>query len=93
LCRVTAGDPKTDREDSLKLLFQEHDMLYLIFHHSGDSITFIAPNAMLVRKGDSVRISSEKNSIVFFRKGEAVAADSLSQTLTGFSRPFFLKKK
>jgi hypothetical protein len=92
-CRVTAGVPQTDREDSLKVLFQEHDMLYLIFHHAGDSIIFIAPNAGLVRKGDSVRVSSEKNTIVFFREGEAVAADSLTQTLTGFTRPFFLKKK
>jgi len=92
-CRVTAGNPQTDREDSLKLLFKEHDMLYLIFRHSGDSITFIAPNAGQVNKGDSVRVSSEKNSIQFFRDGEPVASDKLSQTLTGFTRPFFLKKK
>src|SRR5690348_16215033 len=59
-CRLTSGNPQTHREDSLKRLFKEHDMLYLIFHHAGDSIIFIVPNGKLVAKGDSVRISSEK---------------------------------
>ena len=30
---------------------------------------------------------------LFFRKGELVTSDQLSHTLTGFSRPFFLKQK
>src|SRR5688500_3361176 len=37
-CRLTSGDPQVDREDSLKRLFKEHDMLYLVFHRSADSI-------------------------------------------------------
>jgi hypothetical protein len=92
-CRITSGDPQVDREDSLKQSFKEHDMLYLIFHRSGDSIIFIVPNGNLVAKGDSVRVSSRKNIIQFFREGEPVATDQLSNTLTGFSRPFFMKKK
>ena len=68
-------------------------MLYLIFHHSGDSIIFIIPNGKLVSKGDSVWVSSEKNTIQFFRDGKQVATDQLSSTLTGFGRPFFLKGK
>src|SRR5688572_29175122 len=58
-CRLTAGDPQVDREDSLKSSFKEHDMLYLIFHRSADSIIFIVPNGNLVSKGDSVRVSSQ----------------------------------
>ena len=92
-CRITSGNPQVDREDSLKQSFKEHDMLYLIFHRSGDSIIFIVPNAKQVAKGDSVRISSEQNAIQFFRDKKQVAADQLSTTLTGFGRPFFLKKK
>jgi hypothetical protein len=92
-CRLTAGDPQVDREDSLKVLFKEHDMLYLIFHRSADSIIFIIPNGNLVAKGDSVRVSSQKNTIRFFRDGQPVATDQLSNTLTGFGRQFFLKKK
>jgi hypothetical protein len=92
-CRLTSGNPQTDREDSLKRLFKEHDMLYLIFHQSGDSIVFIFPNAKLVAHGDSVRVSSEENRIQFFRNKQQVATDQLSTTLTGFGRPFFLKKK
>ena len=92
-CRVTAGDPQVHREDSLKKSFKEHDMLYLIFHRSADSIIFIVPNGKLVAKGDSVRVSSQSNSIQFFREGEVVASDELTNTLTGFGKPFFLKGK
>ncbi|HTF21796.1 MAG TPA: hypothetical protein VK658_27140 [Chryseolinea sp.] len=92
-CRLTSGNPQIDREDSLKRLFKHHDMLYLIFHRSGDSIIFLIPNGKHVRMGDSVRISSERNSIQFCRGGMEVATDQLSNTLTGFSRPFFLKGK
>jgi len=92
-CRLTSGDPQTNREDSLKQSFKEHDMLYLIFHRSADSIIFIVPNGNLVSKGDSVRVSSEKNTIEFFRDKKQVATDQLSNTLTGFGRPFFLKGK
>lgn len=93
-CLLTRGDPRIDREDSLKRSFKHHDMLYLIFKRSGDSITFVLPNrANLVAKGDSVRVSSGKNSIEFFRAGKPVATDSLTETLTGFSRPFFLRDR
>jgi hypothetical protein len=92
-CRLTAGDPQVDREDSLKRLFKTHDILYLIFDRAEDSITFIVPNGNLVVKGDCVRVSSQQNSIQFFRAGKQVATDSLTATLTGFSRPFFLKGK
>jgi hypothetical protein len=92
-CRLTAGDPQVDREDSLKRLFKTHDILYLIFDRAEDSITFIVPNGNLVVKGDCVRVSSQQNSIQFFRVGKQVATDSLTATLTGFSRPFFLKGK
>ena len=90
-CLLTAGDPQVDREDSLKKLFKAHDMLYLIFKRSADSITFIVPNGNLVAKGDCVRVSSQQNTIQFFRAGKQVATDSLSATLTGYGRPFFLK--
>jgi hypothetical protein len=59
-----------------------------------DSITFNLPNhASLVAKGDSFRVSSRENKIQFFRDGKPLVADSLSETLTGYSRPFFLKKR
>lgn len=92
-CRVTSGNPQSQREDSLKLSFKEHDMLYLIFKQSGDSIVFLIPNGGLVKTGDSVRVSSKENSIQFFRDRKQVASGELSTTLTGFGRPFFLKWK
>jgi len=93
LCRVTAGHPQAHREDSLKTLFKQHDMLYLIFHQAADSIIFIVPNANQVSPGDSVRVSSKHNTIEFFRAGQAEATISLSDALTGYSRPFFMKEK
>lgn len=93
-CLLTAGNPQIDREDSLKKLFKTHDMLYLIFKRSADTITFVLPNqASMVAKGDSVRVSSRENSIQIFRAGKPIATDSLTETLTGYSRPFFIKKK
>src|SRR6185436_11833170 len=80
-CLLTTGDPQIYREDSLKKLFKQHDMLYLIFKRSTDSITFVLPNhANLVSKGDSVRVSSHKNMIQFFRAGKPVFTDSLTET-------------
>jgi len=93
-CLLTEGDPQIHREDSLKPMFQEHDMLYLIYERSADSIIFILPeHADRVAKGDSVRVSSQRNSIQFFRAGKLTASDSLSDALTGFGRPFFMKRK
>ena len=93
-CILTEGDPQIHREDSLKLLFQEHDMLYLIYKRSGDSIIFIMPNhADKIAIGDSVRVSSWENNITFFREGNVVVNDPLSDALTGFGRPFFLRRK
>lgn len=92
-CTLTDGDPQTHREDSLKRLFKEHDMLYLIFKRSGDSIVFIVPDSKQLAKGDSVRVSSEANTVRFFRDGKQIATDQLTSTLTGYSRPFFLKRK
>jgi hypothetical protein len=93
-CRVTGGaSPQVDREDSLKRSFKEHDMLYLIFHKSADSIVFLVPYGNLVAKGDSVTVSSQKNNIQFFRDGNRTVDAQLSKTLTGFGRPFFLKGK
>jgi hypothetical protein len=93
-CILTTGDPHVDREDSLKRSFKHHDMLYLIFKRSDDSITFVLPNhANRVTKGDSMRVSSRENRIQFFRDGKPIVIDSLSESLTGYSRPFFMKKK
>ena len=93
-CLLTQGDPQVYREDSLKKLFKDHDMLYLIFKRSGDSLTFVLPNHInLIAQGDSLRISSNKNYIQFFRGSKLIVTDSLTETLTGFSRPFFLKSK
>lgn len=93
-CVLTSGNLQSGREDSLKRLFKHHDMLYLIFRRSGDSITFVLPHhAHQVAKGDSLRVSSRENRIQFFRAGKPLVADSLNETLTGFNRPFFLKDK
>lgn len=93
-CRITAGNPQPHLEDSLKRLFKEHDMLYLIFRHSGDSILFIIPEkGKEIAKGDSIRISSSENTLQVFRNGRQVLINPLTSTLTGFSRPFFFKEK
>jgi hypothetical protein len=92
-CRITSGDPKVHREDSLKKLFTQHDMLYFVFHRVADSIIFILPEAKMIEKNDSVRVSSKENSIQVFRGDEKVFSDEMTDVVTGFGRPFFIKKK
>lgn len=93
-CLLSSGNPLVSREDSLKSYFKEHDMLYFIFKRSADSITFILPEHIRqIEKGDCVRVSSSANRIQFFRGRNTLVDDSLTEMLTGFSRPFFLKKK
>src|SRR5436190_21365585 len=41
---ITDGNPRVEREDSLKKLFKQHDMLYLIYKHSANSIVRILPD-------------------------------------------------
>jgi hypothetical protein len=89
--RITAGDPKTSREDSLKRHFKKHDMMYLIYKHSSDSIIFILPYANQVRKGDSLRISSSENRIEIFRNHQSVFHHPLSESLVAYQRPPFVK--
>ena len=92
-CVLKSGNPQIHREDSLKRLFKEHDMLYLVFERSADTITFLIPNANLVAKGDSVVVSSSHNTIEFVRADRQIAKSELTATLTGFARPFFMKRE
>lgn len=93
-CVLTHGDPQIEREDSLKRHFKQHDRLFLIFKRSADSLYFMLPEKIkLVAQGDSVRVSSRENSISFFREGKPLMTDSLTETLIGYSRPFFMKRE
>lgn len=93
-CILTAGNPQIDREDSLKMLFKEHDMLYFIFKRKADFITFVLPSqAGKVAIGDSLSVSSRRNRIEFFRDGKQVAVDSFTRVLTGYGTPSFLRGK
>jgi hypothetical protein len=89
---ITDGNPRLEREDSLKKLFKQHDMLYLIYKRSANSIVFIVPDVHDAAKGDSMRVSSENNIVRFFRDGKEVSSSPLTKTLTGYGRPWFLKK-
>lgn len=87
--RITAGNPQTQREDSLKKFFKKHEMLYLVFKRSSDSINLILPYANRVSKGDSIRIDSKENLILVFRQGEEVTRAPMSESLTAFQGPPF----
>lgn len=89
--RIIAGDPKIYREDSLKRHFKTHDMMYLIFRHSSDTILFVLPFANQVQKGDSIRFSSTKNRIEAFRNHQSVFYHPLSESLIAYKRPPFFK--
>lgn len=89
--RIMAGDPKIYREDSLKRHFKKHDMMYLIFKNSSDTIMFILPFANQVQKGDSIRFSSTENRIEVFRNHQSVFHHPLSESFVAYSRPPFFK--
>lgn len=92
-CRIGRGHPDASREDSLKALFKEHDMLYMIFKQAGDSITLVLPYANAAVKGDCLQVSSHDNIVRIFHERQQVVSQPLTKTLMGYSRPFFLKRK
>jgi hypothetical protein len=85
--RITAGDPRTYREDSLENSFKKHAELEFISKHRGDSISFFLHNANQIKKGDSVRVSSSGDAITIFREGKQVAVAKMSDSLNGWSKP------
>lgn len=88
--RIIAGDPNTKREDSLKKSFKKHDQIYLVYKRSGDSIRFILPYANQIRKGDSIRLSSNENTIRVFREGKQVVNQPMHESLTAYQKPPFV---
>jgi len=87
--RITAGDPHLYREDSLKNSLKKFEKLILTVNYRNDSIRFLVQIEDEIRKGDSIRISSEKNSITLFRTGKQVATAQLSEALTGWGKAPF----
>lgn len=93
LARVTDGHPKFYREDSLKNHFEHHEVMYFVYRHSGDSITFILPFANQLNKGDSVRISSSADQVTIFRVGQMVAQQPFSGSIVGYGNSPFKRKE
>lgn len=89
--RITKGHPQTQREDSLKKFFKKHEMMYLVFNRSSDSVNLILPYANRIAKGDSIRISSKEDLICVFRDGREVTRAPVSESLTAFQGPPFVK--
>lgn len=91
--RVTAGEPHFYREDSLKNSLEKHGNLQLVTWYSNDSISFTLeefPEGL--RRGDSVRVSSQQNSIIVYRAGKQVITAKLSDVLFGWGNPPFRTK-
>lgn len=91
--RVTAGEPHFYREDSLKNSLEKHGNLQLVTWYSNDSISFTMeefPEGL--RRGDSVRVSSQQNSIIVYRAGKQVITAKLSDVLFGWGNPPFRTK-
>lgn len=93
LARVTDGHPKFYREDSLKNHFEHHEVMYFVYRHSGDSVTFILPFANQLNKGDSVRISSSADQVTIFRAGQTVAQQPFSGSIVGYGNSPFKRKE
>jgi len=93
LARVTDGHPQFYREDSLKNHFEQHEVMYFVYRHSGDSITFILQFANQLNKGDSVRISSSADQVTVFRAGQTVAQEPFSRSIVGYGNSPFKRKE
>lgn len=88
--RVTAGDPRFYREDSLKNSLKKHERLLLVTKYHNDSIRFTLDEfAGEILKGDSIRFSSKANSVTGFRAGKQVFTAQLSDVITGWGKPPF----
>jgi hypothetical protein len=91
--RITEGKPKIYREDSLKNYFKHHEMLYFIFRQSGDSVSFVLPNAKQVNTSDSVRVSSFQDNVIIFHEGKPVSQMPFTKTVVGWGASPFKRDK
>jgi hypothetical protein len=88
--RVTAGEPRFYREDSLKNSLEKHERLILVTDYQNDSIRFTLEEfAGEIRKGDSIRFSSKENSITGYRAGKQIFTAQLSELLSGWGKSPF----
>jgi hypothetical protein len=88
--RVTAGEPKFYREDSLKNSLKKHGNLRFVTHYRNDSIRFTLEEfTEEIRVGDSIHVSSKENSMAGFRTGKQVFTKKLSGVLYGWGKPPF----
>lgn len=78
VCHLTGGNPDSTREDSLNHHLKDHKSLQFISHRNGRLLEFIILGAQNFIAGDSVHVSSENNSIRFFRNRKELSADPLS---------------
>lgn len=91
--RVTAGNPRFYREDSLKNSLEKYGNLQLVTSYSNDSISFALDDFKEeLRAGDSIRVSSQQNSVTVFRSGKQVITAKLSDVLFGWGNPPFRTK-
>lgn len=91
--RVTAGDPKFYREDSLKNSLTEYGNLQLVTRYHNDSISFALNDfPEKIQRGDSIRFSSKENMVSVFRSGKPVVSKKMSDVLFGWGKPPFRTK-
>lgn len=91
--RVTSGDPKFYREDSLKNSLEKYGNLQLVTRYHNDSISFTLEDFLeKIQRGDSIRFSSKKNSVSVFRSGKPVITKKMSDVLFGWGNPPFRTK-
>lgn len=90
--RITDGSPRVYREDSLTNSLKNHQRLLFVRHHQHDSVRFYLETREVIQQGDSLRISSQENSVTVFREGNKMLAVKLSESLIGWGKPPFRTK-
>jgi hypothetical protein len=82
-CTVTKGNIDYSIEDSLAKTLVYHSSLRFNEIHTTGALRFVTPGAERWKTGDSVVINAPLNQLSFFRDGNQIYVDQLSNLLEG----------
>jgi hypothetical protein len=87
VCRQVSGKLNPALEDSLNQSLQHFKSLRLVLNVSGDKLEFIFMGAECYSSGDSLTVNSSTNELRFFRGGNILSVNELSNVLEARGSP------
>ena len=83
IVHLTDGTVDSTREVELGKALKHNERLRFLRYTSTDAIKIFSHEANVYKAGDSIRVDTDENLILIFRKGKKVAESSVENSLRG----------